>query len=68
PPVAKTTLQGIRQDDPDHLINSLHTHFRDGYINELVMKAMAYLYEVQGEEVAASLAEEIAKRYIKSKR
>ena len=65
PPVVRTTLKGIRQDAPDHLINSLATHFRKGYINELVIKAMAYLHEVQGEEVATSIAKEIAGRYLK---
>ena len=68
PPVVRTTLQGIRQDDPDYLLNSLNTHFREGYIEELVIKAMANLHEKKGEKVTTSIMKELNKRYTKTKR
>ncbi|MCL2349658.1 MAG: hypothetical protein FWC50_15515 [Planctomycetaceae bacterium] len=64
----RTTLKGIRQNHPDHLLINLNMHFRDGYIEELVIEAMAFLHEIKGEKVTTSLAKEIAKRYIKTKR
>jgi len=64
----RTTLKGIRQNHPDHLLINLNMHFRDGYIEELVIEAMAYLHKKKGEKVTTPIAKEIAKRYLKTKR
>jgi|GEM_PF-1176545 len=59
PSVARTTLQGIRQDDPDHLLSNLNMHFREGYIEDLVIKAMAYLHKKKGEKVTTPILTEL---------
>ena len=64
----RTTLKGIRQNHPDHLLINLDMHFRDGYIEELVIEAMAFLHENKGEKVTTSLLKELNKRYAKTKR
>ena len=64
----RTTLKGIRQNHPDHLLINLDMHFRDGYIEELVIEAMAFLHETKGEKVTTPIAKEIVNRYLKSKR
>ena len=64
--VVRTTLKGIRQDHPDHLLTNLNMHFRDGYIEELIVEAMAYLHEKKGAKVTTRIAKVIAKRYLKS--
>jgi len=64
---ARTTLKGIRQDHPDHLLTNLNMHFRDGYIEELIIEAMAYLHKKKGAKVTTPIAKEIAKLYLKPK-
>jgi len=65
---ARTTLKGIRQDHPDHLITNLNMHFREGYIEELIIEAMAYLHKKKGANVTTPIAKEIARLYLKPKR
>jgi hypothetical protein len=64
----RTTLKGIRQNHPDHLLINLDMHFRDGYIEELVIEAMAFLHENKGEKVTTSILKELNKCYAKTKR
>ena len=63
-----TTLKNIRQDHPDHLLRNLATHFREGFIEDLILEAMDFLHEKQGEKVTTPIAKAIAKRYLKTKR
>jgi|GEM_PF-2521877 len=63
----RTTLKGIRQNHPEHLLSNLNMHFREGYIEELVIEAMAYLHEKKGEKVTTSILKELNKRYSKNK-
>jgi len=65
--VKRTTLKDIRHDDPDYLLCNLATHFRKGYIEDLILKGMNFLYEKEGEKKTTPLAKEIAKRYLKTK-
>ena len=65
--VKRTTLKDIRHDDPDYLLCNLATHFRKGYIEDLILKGMEFLYEKEGEKKTTPLAKEIAKRYLKTK-
>ncbi|MCL2120471.1 MAG: LacI family DNA-binding transcriptional regulator [Planctomycetaceae bacterium] len=66
--VRRTTLKDIRQDHPNHLITNLNMHFREGYIEELIIEAMAYLHAKNGAKVTTPIAQTIAKLYLKSKR
>jgi hypothetical protein len=61
--VKRTTLKDIRQDDPDHLLRNLATHFRKGYIEDLILKGMDFLLEYEGEKVTTSLLKELNQRF-----
>ena len=65
--VVRTTLKSIRQDDPEYLICSLASHFRDGYIEDLIPKAMAFLHKEKGPKVTTSILNELIKQF-KNKR
>jgi O-succinylbenzoate synthase len=65
---ARTTLQNIRQNHPDHLLANLRMHFRDGYIADLVIEAMADLHKHEGEKVTTPIVQELVKIYLKTKR
>ena len=64
--VQATTLTNIRQDDPDHLLRNLATHFRKGFIADLILAGMNFLHEYEGEKVTTSLLKELNKRYSKT--
>ncbi len=66
--IPRTTLKDIRQDKPEHLLRNLASHFRKGYIPDLVLEAMYFLLEYEGEKVTIPLAAEIAKQFLKPKR
>ena len=66
--VQRTTLKDIRQDKPDHLLCNLASHFRKGFIEDLILEAMDFLHEKHGDAVTTPIAEKIAKRYLKSKK
>jgi hypothetical protein len=66
--VRRTTLKEIRQDHPDHLLRNLASHFRKGFIEDLMLEGMAFLHETQGEKVTTPLIKELVKRYLKTKR
>jgi len=65
--VQRTTLMNIRQDDPDYLLCNLASHFRKGYIADLILKGMKFLHEKEGEKTTTPIAKEIAKCYLKNK-
>jgi len=65
--VQTTTLKDIRQDKPDHLLRNLASHFRKGFIADLMLEGMDYLYEKEGKEVTASILKELNERF-KAKR
>ena len=64
--VQATTLTNIRQDDPDHLLRNLATHFRKGFIADLILAGMNFLHVYEGEKVTTSLLKELNKRYSKT--
>ena len=66
--VRTTTLKDIRQDKPDHLLRNLASHFRKGYIADLILDGMEFLHHKEGEAVTDSLLKELNKRYAKTKR
>jgi len=66
--VKRTTLKDIRHDDPDYLLCNLATHFRKGYIKDLILKGMKFLHEKEGEKTTTPIAKEITKLYLKTKR
>ena len=66
--VRTTTLTDIRQDKPDHLLRNLASHFRKGYIADLILEGMEFLYQKEGDAVTTPIAQEIVKRYLKTKR
>ena len=66
--VHRTTLKDIRQDKPDHLLRNLASHFRKGFIADLILEGMDFLHEYEGEKATSPIIKELNKRYFKTKR
>jgi len=66
--VQTTTLKDIRHDKPEYLLRNLASHFRKGFIADLMLEGMKYLYENEGGAVTTPIINELVKRYLKTKR
>jgi hypothetical protein len=66
PSVAITTLKNIRQDAPEYLLRALASHFRKGFIEDLMLEGIAFLHEKHGEAVTTPIIKELVKRYFKT--
>lgn len=62
PYVPRTTLTNIPQDKPDVLLANLEAHFREGFIEDLVLSALEYLRTEKGKKITDAMMRDLTKR------